>query len=362
MTNVIPIKRRDDLDILRAFAIIAVICLHVLSNFSSFIFRNPYNIPLFFFADQFFRFSVPLFVALSGYTLSMRYENQIINLKDFYLRRAWKILPQYFFWSLIILGFYSVVYKSPFNIYSLPTLLGYGKADYHLYFVPMIFQLYLIFPLLIWLWQKIKWKLVIFSFIYELIIYIQVYLKNNSFFGYNAGWNDQTLYMNSSYWIFYFILGISLINLKIKKLIKIGIIFMAIFTFLLAGIYSLKLYKLGFDPIYVNWFLKITVLAYATSFILAGISWTEKLLALPKIIVNTFIGIGKLSYIIFLSHTLVIRMFDKYIRTVWQLKEVNFLILTLLIIFCSVMLAYIYQKIILLLSTIKIKLLERTKA
>ncbi len=299
MINTIQIKRRDDLDILRAFAIIAVICLHVLSNFSSFVLKNPNNLPLFIFSDQFFRFCVPLFIALSGYTLALRYMGQTINLKDFYLRRVWKILPQYFIWSLIILGFYTVVYKSQFNILSLPKLLLLGRADYHLYFVPMILQLYLIFPLLIWLWQKIKWKLIILGFIYELIIYILVYLKNNSFIGYDGSWNDQTLYINSNYWIFYFILGIALTNFIKEKLIKYGSIIAVIATFLLAGYYSLKISRLGFDPIYVNWFLKISVLAYATSFILACIIWAEKLLALPKIIVNTFIGIGKLSYIIF---------------------------------------------------------------
>src|SRR4030042_5443803 len=94
-------ERFLQLDVLRGVSIIGVILIHIIG--SSFHFWDEDStvwtviIPI----DQFFRFSVPLFVFISGYTLYSKYARDFKYWK-FYSRRAARVLPWYFVWSLII--------------------------------------------------------------------------------------------------------------------------------------------------------------------------------------------------------------------------------------------------------------------
>lgn len=104
--SVIPEKalkpeRLLEFDILRGIAIFGVILIHIIG--SSFHFWNKGSQTWFIFLtlDQMFRFSVPLFVFISGYTLYSKYKDNFKYL-EFYTRRVLKVLPWYFVWSLII--------------------------------------------------------------------------------------------------------------------------------------------------------------------------------------------------------------------------------------------------------------------
>ena len=95
------LNRYLPLDILRGVSIIGVILLHIIG--SSFHFWNEGSITwtVFISIDQFFRFSVPLFVFISGYTLYSKYSKNLKYL-EFFKKRAARVLPWYFVWSLII--------------------------------------------------------------------------------------------------------------------------------------------------------------------------------------------------------------------------------------------------------------------
>ena len=137
-----PRTRRTELDFLRVLAMAAVILGHVtaayIHNESSFTLlgMNPA-----FFLNQAARFSVPMFFFLSGFSLGLR--EQPLSYPAFLKERFLRILPPYLVWTLI----YELWNASLAPRRLLRDLLT-GQAAPHLYFIPILLQFYLLYPLL----------------------------------------------------------------------------------------------------------------------------------------------------------------------------------------------------------------------
>src|SRR3989344_642934 len=131
----------------KGLAILAVVALHILALPERALITEETKQWLLV-IDQALRFSVPLFVFLSGYGLAKKYE-QKLDLKDFYQKRVLKILPLFFLWTS---GTYVIswILKLPFqtSLTDWWKVVFFGQSDYHFYFVPMILQLYLLFPVI----------------------------------------------------------------------------------------------------------------------------------------------------------------------------------------------------------------------
>lgn len=102
------------------------------------------------FINQVGRFTVPLFVILSGFSLSKSEENRPFNLKIFVQRRLWRIVPPYLLFTLL-----NIIGRSQFLTgdwiergKQIWQALSTGMGDYHLYFLGIIFQCYIVYPLL----------------------------------------------------------------------------------------------------------------------------------------------------------------------------------------------------------------------
>lgn len=307
---------RDRVDILKAFAIIAVIFIHVVSVALQFTKPHTANWFSLITFDQILRFCVPVFIALSGFGLSAKYKDQGLDLKDFYLRRATKILPQYLFWSIVIY----------FSLMLLHTITGevirfnffqaiiFGSADYHLYFVPLIFQFYILFPLLFWITRKNSWLAFFIAAAIQICIFLLIGEKTE-IKGYNEKWSDQRQYIFFGSWLTYFILGMVLglgkiTILKGKKLLVL------LFTSLMAGIAglywcidnSMTLAKAGIDLQAVTRFTRLPVLVYSTGLIIFTLLIYNPVTSLG-FLRKTFLQIGRNSYTTYLLHTLVLRLF-----------------------------------------------------
>ncbi len=268
---------RKEIDIPKALAIIAVVVLH----FNAFLFSQTQNITRILIIDQLVRFSVPLFVALSGYLLTEKYLTAPLNLKDFYMRRVTKLIPLYVLWSIII----SVALNQGLNLWTL--LFGY--ADYHLYFVPMIFQLYLLFPLLFFLAGKQKYLLLIAGLAIQLAA-----------FHYLAKYSDQDQYRLFVSWIYYFILGIFFAFGKPKASWWV-LLSLTIFGFILTLNNAVDSLEKGVNLIIVTKTTRAVVMIYSTGIIALALNFSEKLHRLP------LAAIGQNSYLIYLAHTLFLR-------------------------------------------------------
>lgn len=114
--------------------------------------------------NQLARFSVPVFVALSGFGLTAKYlektkkqgsaaGNISISVGPFYADRLVKIGLPFAFWTIVFLYFRDRLggpYNAEFFEGMVPYLYRKG-ADYHFYFFHIIFECYAVFPALAWI-------------------------------------------------------------------------------------------------------------------------------------------------------------------------------------------------------------------
>lgn len=304
-----------ELDILRAFAVLAVIMIHTTASFTeiktinSLVFVNV-------FIDVFSHFAVPVFIIISGIVLSYNYYEHI-NYKSYYIKRILSIIPQYLFFSLFYLVFYYFIETRNPSIFKSVYLIFSGEASYHLWFFRILIQFYFIYPLLIKLYMLCKSKnklryLIIGSFLIQILYYIlSIYLPTQSNPIISRLINDFIDKMFISY-IFYFVIGIhfgrnievmkTYINNVNDKMIYLCLILSNILiSFIwIKGIeiygYFYKINKLFVLPSII-----IEPLQYILSFILLW-KTSSKLIQRNNLIYRFLKDIGKLSFGIYLVH------------------------------------------------------------
>jgi surface polysaccharide O-acyltransferase-like enzyme len=140
-------------DLLRAIATTIVIGIHA-SHHWWFGVNDTTSINLEIFIDtiinQVGRFTVPMFVILSGFALSKSEEKRPFDFKIFLQRRLWRIVPPYLLFTML-----NVVGRSQFLAadwlergHQIWQAIATGMGDYHLYFLGIILQCYVIYPFL----------------------------------------------------------------------------------------------------------------------------------------------------------------------------------------------------------------------
>ncbi|GMQ58573.1 acyltransferase [Vallitalea sediminicola] len=196
--------------LLRIICALSVLGIHVTARYINHEFSYIIN--------QFFRYCVPIFIIMSGYFLHYSDTRDKLNstLLDFYIKHLKKIIIPYVIWLAIY-----VIYNNRHHLNKLLTLdyvniilTGYN----HLYFLLIIIQLYIIYPLLKKLLKYRKGiPLLIVSgiislyfqggtFIYKLDISILPYTLN------------KYSYLLLPTWLFYFVFGIYFSSHKSKLL------------------------------------------------------------------------------------------------------------------------------------------------
>ncbi|MEO7423648.1 MAG: acyltransferase, partial [Fibrobacteria bacterium] len=139
-------------------ASVSVVLAHCIHYWVEGFYANREFLSLAYFAtvlDQFTRFTVPLFFFLSGFGLTLQFQAKPIPLAEYYRFRLAKILAPFLLWSLL------TAFRHQEFILSLPwsqdpwatakvflRFLLLDGFDYQYYFVIVIFQFYLVYPLL----------------------------------------------------------------------------------------------------------------------------------------------------------------------------------------------------------------------
>lgn len=289
---------------LRGIAILAVLAIHVLAGIPGIHRPDFSHWQLFTIIDQLARFCVPLFVALSGFGFWEKYQDKDLKFWSFIKRQGNKLLPLYLLVSVLsyIIFFFIPTWRVVGTPDSFLVQLISGRSDYHLYFVPMIFQFYLLFPFLNSVVKRYRWSSLIVSAIFQLGLYLilsQSVLPEaiSKYLG-----TDQQQYFWFFSWIFYFVLGMHLSSivswLKSSRASQYLLLTVTLISsFLLIRDATTHIY-LGIDPIIALRFTRPIVLLYTTSVILSLFTFIKA----------SSSRLGSLSYPIYLFHTLILRL------------------------------------------------------
>ncbi|AIQ38745.1 acyltransferase [Paenibacillus sp. FSL R7-0297] len=156
-------ERIPQLDVFRAIAIIAVIAIHATSRTLAETLDTSLFHP-FLFLNKFSQFAVPSFVFLSGFVLFYNYIDRPLGgktLAKFYSRRLIYIIVPYLIFSVL----YFILKMTAGHTWGMPLneqvvkfgkYLWTGTAYTHLYYIIIIIQFYVLFPLMLWCLQKAR--------------------------------------------------------------------------------------------------------------------------------------------------------------------------------------------------------------
>ena len=94
------------------------------------------------------KLAVPGFIFISGLTLAYSYkEPKINNIYLFYKKRFINVVIPYVIWTLIYYLVYIILYNYEISLKFFLERLINGSMTYHLYFIIIIIQFYILFPM-----------------------------------------------------------------------------------------------------------------------------------------------------------------------------------------------------------------------
>lgn len=295
MNKVAKANKLGEIEWIRAICCLLVIIIHVTAEFwTSFNYGSvqyKFNILL----NSISQFAVPGFVFLSGFVLYYVYHNKEYKILDFYKKRMFKILIPYLICSIIyiILNYY--LYNYPMDLKAMVKDIFIGRASFHLYYMVLIIQFYLVFPLLLKIYKKIDNKFISLAGLLAINILVILFVK--------TPFKDR-LFLN---YLMFFGLGFLLAELKLKgfkssRSLKIGIysIYLIITLYYLMERYrviaelpltSNELYRFAW------WFFSL--ISIIGIYLLANIIKDIKVNLIENKIVNS---LSNHSFTIYLSH------------------------------------------------------------
>ncbi|MCF6138780.1 acyltransferase [Pseudalkalibacillus berkeleyi] len=323
----------DEIQLARAFAIIAVLLVHSSSSGVTTISTDSLLFPIYNFFNIAGKLGTPTFIFLSSFILFYNYfpkKTDFTLIKNFYVKRLKYILIPYLFFSavyFILKWFFYYDYPSiGFAIQKFLYLFALGKAHPHLYFVFISVQLYLLFPFFILLFKKFSFLRKHSIWIGILIQWLWVYLNKEYFHITLKG------SISLSYFSFYFVgafLGIYYNDLR-EKMNESSFrfkVFSSVF-FVYGGMVVLYtgymyLVRIGVYrdvsqhlPQLINQY--IGEFTWATHALFAGLSlfllahWANKRFS-PKT-KSIFMEIGATSFGIYLIHPLLLMVMRKVVQ------------------------------------------------
>ncbi|MDK8181990.1 acyltransferase [Paenibacillus sp. UMB4589-SE434] len=315
-------NKRWDLEAMRGIAIVGVVLIHVLSMGIAAQYSDHAEwagkvqagaFPLVW-LNAWARFSVPVFLFISGLLLTFRLQGKTLQYKTMLSKRVPALVLPYLFWTVLGLVMAWFI-QGPWGVKDLVVTLLLGKGMFHqLYFIPLLLQLIILAPL--W-WKGLQWNPVKFTIIIallQLLYYVAYQFNYMTSFRYlpaaiAKGWEIMIVptFMGM---MLYFIAGMAVgMHLdKVTQFIRRSSI--AVFTFI-------YMVSLGITIIDVHFsfaassdlgnslhFYRVSALVYACCSILWF--WKLALVAAEAAWMKVFVRLGKYAFFIFLAHVLIL--------------------------------------------------------
>lgn len=312
-------KRIYEFDIIRMIATYAVIFIHISAIALIGYQEGSYLAIGTLWINRLLQFAVPVFLFLSGAVIYEKYSLESINIKEFVKSRLLKIVVPYILASLlyIFVGFY--LEGNQINIKLVLTSLIFGTAIYHLYYIPILLQLYIFTPAFIFLRKHVDEKLLI-SIYFIISIYATIYWKFT--------YSDRIFIK----YIVPYTLGLYFGSMIIEWINKLGKYF---YILLLASMASLYLYTTEFgyyvygNDLYNDFMYNALWLIYTTGACFVILKLSNKLKDIKSIKMMS-IKSSNFSYYIYLGHPLILSIVGVLIKK-WGIVSTSMQLLIYLI-------------------------------
>ena len=244
-------KEIEELYYIRGLAALGILIIHATGSFAVLSEYGSRAMYVGVFLNQFFRFGSPVFMMVSGLVLFYNYRSfDEFSTKRFYKKKLKYIFLPYTIWSTIYFLYAHYVNNIPLKG-EMPKLLRgilLGESYSHLYFIFLIFQFYILVPLILkYLIEPMKEKPIqvffIFALIQGAILVYEYYFRNPNAEGFMRLFNRyywKTVFGWSSYFMTGGLIGLHYENFVdyIEKHIKsISIIYILVSAFYLGQVY-----------------------------------------------------------------------------------------------------------------------------
>ncbi len=298
-SNILKTDKLYELDYMRFIACLAVMIVHITATgVTGYIYGSlPHIVSLM--VNRSFKFTTPIFIFLSGVTSFYSYRKKEFKYMPFIIKRLEKVLIAYFVWCVI---YYAVYIKLGFYSFDISFFIKsvlLGTMSYHLYFVIIITQMYIVGPMFYKLLKSSNKKILILIVSAIITVLCAEYIRFE---------NSDRLFLK---YMFFYMLGIFVtleydnfilwIN-KFKVLITAGYVIISV-LYTMVSYYNLTIYM----------FVWFAFSIFSVFFIYyVGLIMKK---SLDK--VYSFIKLfGQSSYYIYLMHPLVLTLMilytDKY--------------------------------------------------
>jgi len=294
-------KQYMSIHFMRIMACLMVVLIHITATPVVSLMQNSSAQAFFVLINQIAKPAVPIFIFISGFLLHSIYRGKPLSPLEYWKKRLPKLIVPYVLWSL---GYYFIYMKMGFYPLDARFILNgllFGTFIYHLYFMVIIIQFYILYPLLHYIAAKIGEKLTFLG-----ILTLQLALITVPF-----EWRDRLFITYFSYFGLGLLLSVNLPQLK--KICKpYWLHFMA---FLFVGGLNTCLFFNGQNgwfplPSFMNSFFYVLFSAASILTLLFGFEGLTDHIATRKILSDQMRGrirrLGDATQLIYYAHPLFI--------------------------------------------------------
>ncbi|QWG47438.1 acyltransferase [Bacillus mycoides] len=275
------------------------------------------------------KFSAPAFIFIVGFHLIRQYTKQLVY-KEYIYEKATHLLIPYFFWSILYLVTTNDVITLQGGIKSL--LLG--TAAPHLWYVIMMFQIHLLFPLLCtlfyWFQKRTENKKDIYKYmtIFACLYFFLMWYSSHYIFNGEKLTSSTILhYTDRSFFFysFYFVMGgIAAVALQtwrifvMKHIPLITILFFILFLFINYELFSF--YGANSIHLTVSTYLKPSMFLYIVCEIMILYVLSIMIVKRRGLLYKTLNFIGNYTYGAYLAHFFFLHIGTKFL-SLFALQE-----------------------------------------
>lgn len=300
-------KKLTEINILRAFACLSVMLLHISATPVSLLPPGSIHLYIVTTLNRSLVFCMPVFIFISGLLTFYKYQDREFNFFKFIPKRLKTVLLPYLFWTLVYYALYIVAGMYTFSFEYLLKSILLADMCYHLYFIALIVQFYLLFGIFRYLFKN-KYS----HFILGVILLINIlFLKYQINWQMNFAWLKYADRFFLQY-IFFFSLGCyagKYLSYFVEYIKRRKIIIFLSYA-LVVILYTINYYKAVILHQATDAFT-MSLFWFFTSFLGIMLFYSVALNIKNNTLVNLLEKISKSSYYIYLAHPFVLMFSHK---------------------------------------------------